>query len=95
MALVRNEVHYTGRVQGVGFRFSTNSVATKHPVVGFVENLVDGRVRVIVEGKPEAVEGFLCEVATTMARYIHEVDVKAKPASDEFAKFEIRRATNF
>ena len=84
---VRNEVHYTGRVQGVGLRFSTQTVAAMHPVVGYVENLVDGRVRVIVEGEADAIEVFLGEVAATMARYIHEVDVKTKPASDEFFPF--------
>ncbi len=45
-----------GRVQGVGFRYSTRSAARRLGVAGYVENLADGTVRVECEGEPEAVE---------------------------------------
>ena len=46
----RRIVHYTGRVQGVGFRFTTCRLAESFAVAGRVKNLPDGRVRVVVEG---------------------------------------------
>jgi acylphosphatase len=39
-----------GRVQGVGFRWWARARALELGLVGWAENLEDGRVRVIVEG---------------------------------------------
>src|SRR5262249_24196810 len=46
----RATVHYSGHVQGVGFRYAARSIAGKYAVTGFVQNLSDGRVRLVVEG---------------------------------------------
>jgi acylphosphatase len=45
-----------GRVQGVGFRFFAEAQAAVEGVHGFVRNLEDGRVEVVVEGDEEAVD---------------------------------------
>ncbi|MFP4550942.1 MAG: acylphosphatase [Spirochaetales bacterium] len=45
-----------GRVQGVGFRYSTRSQAKRLGVKGFVRNEPDGTVRVDCEGNPTAVD---------------------------------------
>lgn len=42
-----------GRVQGVGFRWWVRSNALELGLVGVAENLVDGRVRVVVEGNSD------------------------------------------
>jgi len=44
-----------GKVQGVGFRWSTRRVATDLGLVGLVRNLPDGTVEVIAEGDKAAV----------------------------------------
>lgn len=87
---IQYEVHYSGRVQGVGFRYSTRQVARRHAVTGFVENLIDGRVRVVVEGDRAAVQEFLSDVDSTMAGCIREVTVKQQPVTDMFSSFAIR-----
>ena len=89
--MIQNEVHYTGRVQGVGFRFTTQRVAGRHSIAGFVENLPDGRVRVIVQGTEAAVRDFLSDVESTMSDCIREVDLQNQPVSARFGAFEIRR----
>jgi acylphosphatase len=45
-----------GRVQGVGFRYYTRSMAHRLNLKGYVQNLPDGSVRVECEGEPAAVE---------------------------------------
>jgi acylphosphatase len=87
----RREVLYRGRVQGVGFRYTTQHIATRHPVAGFVENLPDGHVRVVCEGTKEELEAFLTAVEEALGRYIEGVDSSVTEAQDEFAGFTIRR----
>ncbi len=38
------QVFYTGRVQGVGFRYAVKRIASGFEVTGWVRNLPDGRV---------------------------------------------------
>ena len=57
--LIRRRVLVDGRVQGVYFRDSARAVAGRHGVSGWVRNLVDGRVELVLEGEPAAVEAVL------------------------------------
>lgn len=53
---VRAHVLISGRVQGVGYRFSTVDQANDLGVNGWVRNLPDNRVEAVFEGRREAVE---------------------------------------
>lgn len=55
-------VHYEGRVQGVGFRWTTRSIATGFEVAGTVRNLPDGRVELCIAGEAEEVDAFLTAI---------------------------------
>lgn len=87
---IREEVWFSGRVQGVGFRFTVSETARRFAVAGFVENLVDGRVRAMVEGTAEEIERFLQAVEMEMDRYIAGVERRSEPATGEFPDFRIR-----
>jgi acylphosphatase len=54
----RLQVFYSGRVQGVGFRYQTKQLATGYDVTGYVRNLPDGRVELLVEGEETEVRMF-------------------------------------
>jgi acylphosphatase len=75
-------VRYTGRVQGVGFRYTVHRLAEAFPVSGYVRNLPDGRVEVIAEGESEAVESFLAAIAQRMASYITASQVTDAPGGN-------------
>lgn len=58
-------VHYEGRVQGVGFRYTVKNLAREYDVSGTVENLSDGRVELVVSGESEEVDAFLEGIRTS------------------------------
>ena len=86
----RREIHFSGRVQGVGFRFTTRAIAARHPVQGFVKNLADGRVLLVVEGASSVLDRLLVEIEEEMDRYIASKEVAVHPATNEFSRFEVR-----
>ena len=88
-AVVRREAFYQGHVQGVGFRYSTRAIAAGFMITGFVKNLPDGRVQVVVEGSAEETSSFLREVAQRMGNYIRHVDTSKSDATGEFSAFSI------
>jgi acylphosphatase len=75
MAIVCKRVLYSGRVQGVGFRYTAQGLAAGHAVAGHVRNLPSGEVELVAEGEPESVESFLAAVAQRMAGYITNTTV--------------------
>jgi acylphosphatase len=86
----QREVHYAGRVQGVGFRYTVRSVAAGFDVTGFVRNLPDGRVQLVVEGSPGEVSAMLEAINAEMGFYIRDIEETTRPASGRFQMFEIR-----
>ena len=88
--LVRTRVYYSGEVQGVGFRYTARSVGRGRVVTGFVRNLPDGRVEVVVEGEADEAGAFLAEVEEAMAGYISRVESREDAATGEFSAFSIR-----
>ncbi len=85
----RRRVHYSGRVQGVGFRFTTQHLARDFEVVGHVRNLGDGTVELVVEGETAVVESFLAAIATEFGDKIHDVqsasELPGEPPLDGFS----------
>jgi acylphosphatase len=86
----RLNVIFSGRVQGVGFRYSAQAVAGRLPVTGWVRNLSDGRVELLAEGETETLESLLQGIGDAMAGYIDTIERTWAPATGEFKSFEIR-----
>jgi acylphosphatase len=89
-SMQRRTVHYSGHVQGVGFRFTVDRAASRFNVAGFVKNLPDSRVLIVVEGESRELDRFLAHVQSQMAGYIRTVAVAPGEANGEFAGFEVR-----
>ena len=86
----RRTVHYSGWVQGVGFRFTADRIASRFAVDGFVKNLPDGRVMLVAEGEPKELERFLAEIQAQMGENIRTVAVEPGKATGEFSGFGVR-----
>ncbi|UCB56613.1 MAG: acylphosphatase [Candidatus Omnitrophota bacterium] len=86
----RIHVYYSGRVQGVGFRFTAEAIAIDLGVYGWTKNLPDGRVELVCEGKEEDLNKLLDRIDKQLSGYIRRKDVKWQPYSGEFKDFQIR-----
>lgn len=84
-------IFVSGRVQGVFFRARAQKRARELMLAGWVHNLVDGRVELIVEGEKEHVEQFIewCKKGTLLAR-VERCDVAEEEPTGEFTEFAIR-----
>ena len=56
---IRKRALVSGRVQGVFYRDTCRQVAGREGVSGWASNRPDGRVEIVLEGEPEAVERVL------------------------------------
>ena len=70
-------IHFSGHVQGVGFRYTTRQIAQEFEVAGFVRNLSDGRVEVEVEGAASEIAAFVTAIEERMHGYIRKVEQAA------------------
>lgn len=86
----RREIHFSGRVQGVGFRYTTRQIAARFAVAGYVKNLVDGRVQLVIEGEADTLDAFVSAVEAELGRHIENRQAEVRGPTGEFSSFEVR-----
>ena len=89
--LVAAHVYYSGRVQGVGFRATVAWLARTYPITGWVQNLPDGRVELLVEGPHAKLSEFLDAISLRFAGKIRGEEAHWQPASGLFPSFQAIR----
>ena len=90
MSQSRYDIRFTGRVQGVGFRMTTQRVARDYAVTGWVRNEPDGAVRCVAEGEASELDRFLEAVQHAMNGNIQETQIRRGATTGEFTGFTIR-----
>jgi acylphosphatase len=83
-------VHFSGRVQGVGFRYTALQIAREFEVAGYVQNLPDGRVCIEVEGAMSEVSAFVAAIEESMHGYIHTAERAERRGPPQFRGFTVR-----
>jgi acylphosphatase len=92
MSRQRMTVHYSGRVQGVGFRYTVKSITPGFEITGTVRNLDDGRVELLAEGEREELDAFRQAIRESgLGRQIQREEELWGPAIGGFRGFEIVR----
>ncbi len=85
-------VFYSGRVQGVGFRYTVKSITPGFEVTGTVRNLPDGRVELVAEGAREELDAFREAIRDSgLARHIQREEEFWCEAAGNLRGFEIVR----
>jgi acylphosphatase len=84
-------IFYSGRVQGVGFRYTTKNVALGYELSGAVRNLPDGRVELTAEGEKDELEAFRLAIRESgLGSFISNEEVTWGEPKGEFRGFEIK-----
>ena len=87
----RLTAYFKGRVQGVGFRYTTERISRQFKVMGFVRNLQDGRVELVAEGTENILSDFLEAVRTSfLSSHIEDVETSWTEPEKTFKRFEIK-----
>jgi acylphosphatase len=88
----RNHLFISGKVQGVFFRLNTRNKAEELGIFGWVKNLSDGRVEILVEGKKEKIEEFIkwAKRGPLFAK-VEELESEQQEFKGEFDSFKIKK----
>jgi acylphosphatase len=82
---------FAGRVQGVGFRYSTKNLAKGFDVLGWVKNLPDGRVELQIMGDEEELNEFIEELHDSpLGHHIQEQEERTVPLLENIQGFSIQ-----
>lgn len=90
MPLKRVHVLYSGTVQGVGFRYTVQEVASGLGLTGWVKNLRNGSVEVAAEGGEADLRELIARIDRALGYYVRSQDVSWSEATGEFDVFNIR-----
>lgn len=75
--------HFSGRVQGVGFRMTAARLAVGLPITGYVMNLPDGRVKLVAECDKKTLNSLFESIKAELADNISSIDVvESEPTGD-------------
>ncbi|HIJ71763.1 MAG TPA: acylphosphatase [Planctomycetes bacterium] len=89
MSDVAKHVIYRGRVQGVGFRFTTRQIAGRYGLAGFVRNLPDGTVEMFIRGDADDVNRCLGDIGEAFAGYIRDAEIEDALPDERYDGFSI------
>lgn len=81
---------FKGRVQGVGFRYLVETLATQRGAVGWVRNLPKGDVEMLAEGDAAALEALLTDIRSSrLGTHLKKCAAKWLPYEGSFSEFQI------
>ena len=90
------ELIVKGRVQGVNFRQEVKRFALDKNLKGFVENLEDGSVRIVLQGRKELINEFVFWIKKGPGiSFVEDVNLIWRDISEEHDSFFIKKKNNF
>ena len=87
--MIRCRAIFTGKVQGVGFRYTVNQISAAFSVTGLVRNLSNGSVEVVCEGALSEVDAFMAEINRRLENNIRDCKSSKLASTGQFDSFSI------
>lgn len=88
--VTRLHLRFSGRVQGVGFRYQAMYAARNFNLTGWVKNMSDGSVEMEVQGPEEAIDHMLLQLQTGRWILIEHIEREKLPLLREERGFQVR-----
>jgi acylphosphatase len=89
--MIARQYLFSGRVQGVGFRYATKQLAKGFDVLGWVRNCDDGSVELHLMGEADEIDDFICELQDSpLGHHIQEQKERTVPLLENISGFSIR-----
>ncbi len=89
MADIAKHIIFSGRVQGVGFRFTARRIAQRYELAGFVRNLPNGTVEMFVQGRANDLAYCLRDINESFAGYIRDTKIEDASPNAGYDEFSI------
>jgi acylphosphatase len=88
--LVSDHIWFSGRVQGVGFRWTTRRLAIGRGLTGWVRNCSDGRVEALFAGPRQAVDAVIAGLQDHFGSNLESIERIPAPDAAACSGFEVR-----
>ncbi len=89
MSHTAKHILFSGRVQGVGFRFAAHRIANRCGLAGYVRNTVEGKVEVFVQGHPDDIDTCIKDIEEVFSNYIKDTKIEQAPPNEKYETFNI------
>ena len=89
MEQMAKHILFSGQVQGVGFRYTASRIAGRYNLTGFVRNLPDGDVEMLVQGSEHDIDNCIADVQDYFAGYIQDTKIEPVPYNSRHTDFRI------
>lgn len=89
MSQIAKHIIFKGRVQGVGFRYTTQRAASRYELAGYVKNCPDGTVEALLQGTEPNIQACLDDVKKAFGRYLREINTTEKSVNPRYHDFRI------
>ena len=87
LSKIAKHIFFSGRVQGVGFRFTAHRIAMRYGLAGYVCNTHDGKVEVLVQGGSREIDNFVRDLRETFT--VDDVNIEDVPINKQYDRFNI------
>ena len=87
--MVARHIIFIGRVQGVGFRFTAHRMANRHQLTGFVRNLSNGSVEMLVQGTADDIDDCIEDIKEYYPGHIRDMSINEIPPDPKHTDFKI------
>ncbi len=88
--MIRKHIYFSGRVQGVGFRYQAAYYARNLGLTGWVRNLSDGRVEMEVQGRESLISQLILTLKNQPYIRIEGIEYQELPVEVGETKFSTR-----